>query len=73
MAGRAPTKAAQSTLAAENRLYSRALAARDRGDDRAVVATLDELIRRYPGSTLVPAARLERSRAAERLKRAGKR
>ncbi len=61
---------AASTLAQENRLYSKALAARRRGDDPAVVSHLDELIRRYPRSTLLPEARLERSRALKRLGRA---
>ncbi|HMR06086.1 MAG TPA: FecR domain-containing protein [Polyangiaceae bacterium] len=59
--------APETSLAAQNKVYAAALAARDRGNDAQAVALLDELLRRYPDSPLTPEARLERFRALKRL------
>lgn len=56
-----------SALAEQNRLYSAAVAARQRGDDRTALGHLNQLITRYPKSPLVPEARVERFRALKRL------
>lgn len=56
-----------SALAAQNKLYATALAARDRGDDRASLGYLNQLLARYPSSPLAPEARVERFRALKRL------
>ncbi len=65
-AARAPA-APETSLAAQNKVYAAALAARDRGNDSQAVALLDELLRRYPSSPLAPEARLERFRALKRM------
>jgi ferric-dicitrate binding protein FerR (iron transport regulator) len=56
-----------SALALQNKLFASARAASRRGDDRAALASLDQLINRYPQSPLVPEARVERFRALKRL------
>lgn len=63
---KAPTP---SDLAEQNRLFAAATSARRRGDDRAAVSALTQLINRYPKSVLVPEARVERFRALKRLGR----
>lgn len=72
-AGTKPAKASdppsKSALAEQNRLFAAAASARRRGDDRAAVAALSQLITRYPDSVLVPEARVERFRALKRLGR----
>jgi hypothetical protein len=55
-------------LAVQNRLYSAALSARDRGDDEAAVALLSELLARYPYSPLADEARRVRARASTQLR-----
>lgn len=57
----------ESTLAAQNRLFERALRARDRGDLGEAVRLLDLLVTRYPSSPLYVSARSERSRIAARI------
>lgn len=69
--GAAPAPAnareAASQLADQNRMFQAAMAAKRRGDDRAVVQTLDLLLARYPSSPLAQEARVERMRALGRL------
>ncbi len=59
----------ESTLGAQNRLFERALAARDRGALGDAVQALDLLVARYPDSPLYTSARSERARIIERMKR----
>ncbi len=59
----------ESTLGAQNRLFERALAARDRGALGDAVQALDLLVARYPDSPLYTSARSERARIVERMKR----
>jgi hypothetical protein len=61
------TDAAASSLAEQNRLFARALEARDAGDDARARAVLDELIRRFPMSPLRSSAMVERSTIIKRL------
>jgi ferric-dicitrate binding protein FerR (iron transport regulator) len=51
-----------STLAEQNDLYGRAVAARRRGDRQAALATFLELERRFPGGPLGESALVERMR-----------
>ena len=62
-----PPSTPETSLAAQNKVYAAALAARDKGNDSQAIALLDELLRRYPGSPLAPEARLERFRALKRM------
>jgi hypothetical protein len=64
-AGQEPPSA--SSLAEENRLFLRALAARDRGAYQDTVRLCDEFLRRFPHSTHAESVRLERTRAAEQM------
>lgn len=66
-AGTASHPVPPSSLADENRLFQAAMDAKRRGDDRAVVATLDQFLSRYPASPLAANARVERFRALKRL------
>ena len=50
-------------------MFQAALDARKSGDDAAVVKYLDEILARFPGSTLEPEVRLARLRALSRLGR----
>jgi ferric-dicitrate binding protein FerR (iron transport regulator) len=52
----------QSTLAEQNDLYGRAVAARRRGDRRAALETFLELERRFPSSPLQESSLVERMR-----------
>jgi FecR protein len=61
------TDAAASSLAEQNRLFARALEARDAGDDARARAILDDLIRRFPMSPLRSSAMVERSTIIKRL------
>jgi ferric-dicitrate binding protein FerR (iron transport regulator) len=61
--------AGTSTLAAENELYRRAVAAARMGDDAHAVGLLDTFLSRFPGSPLAQNAAVERFRA---LVRAGR-
>jgi len=56
-----------STLGEQNRLFERALAARDQGDDRGASHLFAELCQKYPASPLWSAAETERRRAVERM------
>lgn len=56
-----------STLAEQNRLFERALVARDRGSWREVVELCDRFLNSYPDSTLIESVKTERARAAQRL------
>ncbi len=58
-----------AALAEQNRLFSTAVSASRRGDDRRAVALLDELMGRFPKSPILPEARVERFRALKRLGR----
>ena len=64
-------KAAESTLAEQNRIYQGALEARRRGDDARTLAMLDDLLARYPRSPLAQEARVERLRCLARLGQSG--
>jgi hypothetical protein len=55
-----------STLAEENRLLEAAAAASNGGDYGTAIATLNELLRRFPGSPLAPEAKVARFRALEK-------
>jgi hypothetical protein len=71
-AGKAPNALefaplATSTLSEENSLMERAMMASRSGDDRSAVAILDRLLMRFPRSILKENARVERSRALQRL------
>jgi hypothetical protein len=59
--------APSSSLGEQNRLLQAAHEARRRGDERAAVRRLDDLLARFPGSPLAQEARVERFRALERL------
>ncbi|HEX4340215.1 MAG TPA: FecR domain-containing protein [Polyangiaceae bacterium] len=61
--------AAQSTLAAENELYRRAVASVRGGDDGHAVGMLDAFLGRFPRSPLAQNAEVERLRALGRLGR----
>jgi hypothetical protein len=67
----ASAKAAESTLAQQNRIYQGALEARRRGDHGRAIGLLDDLLSRYPKSPLAQEARVERLRCLERLGRHG--
>lgn len=56
-----------STLAEQNRLFERALVARDRGSWQEVVELCDRFLSSYPDSTLTESVKTERARAAQRL------
>lgn len=56
-----------STLAEQNRLFERALVARDRGSWREVVELCDRFLSSYPDSALTDSVKTERARAAQRL------
>lgn len=56
----APMPASSSELAAQNALFGDAMNAKRRGDGRAAVASLDELVERHPRSPLREAAEAER-------------
>lgn len=58
-----------STLGEQNRLFERAIAARDGGDLAGAIALFDQLLTRYPSSPLNSSARIERARVIS--KRAG--
>ena len=55
--------AAKSRLGEENQLLSTAIAASRSGDYTGAVATLNDLLRRFPASTLAQEAHVERFRA----------
>ncbi len=56
-----------STLGEQNRLFERALAARDGGDLKGAVALFDQILTRFPTSPLLSSVRTERSRALAKL------
>jgi ferric-dicitrate binding protein FerR (iron transport regulator) len=59
----APAPAPRSRLGEENQLLATAIAASKGGDFTGAVATLDDLLRRFPTSTLAQEAHVERFRA----------
>ncbi len=63
-----PSQPPASTLAEENALFEKAMAARRSGDDAEVVRLLDLHRRRYPASPLAQVVSRERQRALERLR-----
>ena len=63
----APPDPPGSTLAAENALLQRGLAAARVGEDRAALVAFDRLLALHPGSPLAGSARVERFRALSRL------
>lgn len=65
-ASAAPSVTPKSRLGEENQLLSTAIAASSAGDYAGAVATLDDLLRRFPGSTLAQEAHVERFRALSR-------
>lgn len=60
---------ASSTLQQENRLFRRAVDARNRGDDAKAVQFFEQLLAKYPASALAQEAKVERFRALKRLGR----
>jgi hypothetical protein len=58
-----PAAASKSRLGEENQLLSTAIAASRNGDYARAAATLSDLLRRFPGSTLAQEAHVERFRA----------
>ena len=56
------TPAEASEIAAQNRLFAEATAARRRGDARAAVAGYEQFLARYPSSQLAESAMVERMR-----------
>lgn len=54
---------ASSTLAEQNALFARAIAAKQRGDGSDAIADFDKLLTTYPGSPLAESAAAERMRA----------
>jgi hypothetical protein len=58
-----------NSLAAQNRLFEAAMVARQEGDDRKAIQLFDELLRKYPDSTLAPEAHEQRRRAQEHLQK----
>jgi hypothetical protein len=56
-----------SSLGEENRMFSQAVEARNRGDDRAAVELFGALLGKFPGGKLAEEARIERMRALTRL------
>ena len=56
-----------SSLGEENRMFSQAIEARNRGDDRAAVELFGALLGKFPGGKLAEEARIERMRALTRL------
>ena len=62
-----PRPTETSDLARQNAVYEAAMAAKRRGDDKAVIEALDGLLARWPDSPLAEEARRERARAAARL------
>ena len=60
-----------TSLGEQNRLLTAALDASRAGRDAAALATLDELLARFPSAPLAHEARVERFRALERLGRHG--
>jgi hypothetical protein len=56
-----------SSLGEENRMFSQAMEARNRGDDRAAVELFGALLGKFPGGKLAEEARIERMRALTRL------
>lgn len=55
------------TLSEENGLYTAALEARNRGDDKRALELFNSLLTRYPSSQLTELAQVERMRAFKRL------
>jgi ferric-dicitrate binding protein FerR (iron transport regulator) len=66
----AAAPAPRSRLGEENQLLATAIAASKGGDFTGAVATLDDLLRRFPASTLAQEAHVERFRALARSDRA---
>ncbi len=66
-ASRPKAPAVSSDLAEQNRLFSQALRARDGGDDKRAVATLERLLSSYPNSPLRTTAQTELAAAKKRL------
>lgn len=64
----APNRArsASGTLSEENALYTSALEARNRGDDKRALELFNTLLSRYPSSQLTELAQVERMRAFKR-------
>lgn len=56
-----------STLGEENRMFSQAVEARNRGDDRSAVELFGALLGKFPSGKLAEEARIERMRALTRL------
>lgn len=56
-----------TALAAQNRLFAAAVAARQGGNDARAVSLLDQLLAKHPDSPLAPEARVERFRALTRM------
>jgi hypothetical protein len=65
----AATTSRTTNLAEVNRLYGLAMAAKRGGRDQQALQHLDELLRRFPDSSLAAGARVERFRALARLGR----
>jgi len=56
-----------SSLGEENRMFSQAVEARNRGDDRAAAELFGAWLGKFPGGKLAEEARIERMRALTRL------
>ncbi len=56
-----------SSLGEENRMFSQAVEARNRGDDRSAVELFGALLGKFPSGKLAEEARIERMRALTRL------
>ena len=63
----ARARAQAGTLTEENGLYTAALEARNRGDDKRALELFNTLLTRYPSSQLTELAQVERMRAFKRL------
>ncbi len=63
VAPRPSSTPASSTLADQNALFARAIAAKQRGDAPEAIADFDKLLTTYPGSPLAESAAAERMRA----------
>lgn len=63
----APAATPSSDLAEQNALFERALASRDRGDDRAAIVRLERLLSQYPTSPLRATAQVELRNARKRV------
>lgn len=67
-----PSARGTGSLAEQNRLFRAALDARQAGDDPRAIAYLDELLARFPKTTLAEEARFARARSLKRLAQTSK-